>query len=187
MGRASASVHARMCACVRAHSRGVYLEGACPHNSGHSSRDLLIAALLRERLELTVGAAMTITVGAALAETVGGVKTESVGLSKTEDIGSNKTLTTGKSLSENIKDNRTVQIGKDLMENVTGKHREEVKKEYMVQAKKIQLTADDQINIKTGKAEIIMKKNGDITIKGKKINIKGSGDVIIKGSKIKEN
>ena len=32
-----------------------------------------------------------------------------------------------------------------------------------------------------------MKKNGDIMIKGNKINVKGSGDVIIKGSKIKEN
>jgi type VI secretion system secreted protein VgrG len=32
-----------------------------------------------------------------------------------------------------------------------------------------------------------MKKNGDITIQGKKINVKGSGDVIIKGSNIKEN
>ena len=32
-----------------------------------------------------------------------------------------------------------------------------------------------------------MKKNGDITIKGNKINIKGSGDVIVKGSKITEN
>ena len=32
-----------------------------------------------------------------------------------------------------------------------------------------------------------MKKNGDITLKGKKITIKGSGDVIVKGSQIKEN
>jgi type VI secretion system secreted protein VgrG len=47
--------------------------------------------------------------------------------------------------------------------------------------------AEDQIVLKTGKAEIVMKKNGDIMIKGKKIQIKGSGDVIIKGSKIKEN
>jgi type VI secretion system secreted protein VgrG len=32
-----------------------------------------------------------------------------------------------------------------------------------------------------------MKKNGDIIIKGSKINVKGSGDVVIKGSKILEN
>ena len=32
-----------------------------------------------------------------------------------------------------------------------------------------------------------MKKNGDITINGKKIQIKGTGDVVIKGSKIANN
>ena len=55
------------------------------------------------------------------------------------------------------------------------------KAENVVPIEKV--SVGDQILIKTGKAEIIMKKNGDITIKGKKINIKGSSDVIIKGSK----
>jgi type VI secretion system secreted protein VgrG len=32
-----------------------------------------------------------------------------------------------------------------------------------------------------------MKKNGDITIEGKQINIKGSADVVIKGQKILQN
>ena len=66
-------------------------------------------------------------------------------------------------------------------------HEENIEKDYMLTSKKMQFVADDEILIKTGKSEILMKKNGDITIKGKKINIKGSGDVIIKGSKIKEN
>lgn len=138
-------------------------------------------------MELTVGAALAITVGAAMAETVGAAKTESIGGLKAENIGDSKTLIVGKNLSETIKEDQSVSIGKDLTETVAGKHREEVKKEYMLQAKKIQVVAEDEINIKTGKAEIIMKKNGDITIKGNKINIKGSGDVIIKGSKIAEN
>ena len=43
------------------------------------------------------------------------------------------------------------------------------------------------ITIKTGSAEIVMKKNGDITISGGKINIKGSGDIVMKGSKITQN
>ncbi|MBZ5584436.1 MAG: hypothetical protein LAQ30_19935 [Acidobacteriia bacterium] len=47
--------------------------------------------------------------------------------------------------------------------------------------------ADDEIAIKTGSAQIVMKKNGDIAIEGAKLNIKGSGDIIIKGSQIKEN
>ena len=138
-------------------------------------------------MELTVGGALAITVGAAMAETVGGGKVESVGISKTENIGSNKSVSVGKNLTQTIDDNKTVKVGKDLSENVEGKHLESVKKDYMLQAKKILITAEDQIALKSGKSEIIMKKNGDIMIKGKKINVKGSGDVIIKGSKIKGN
>lgn len=138
-------------------------------------------------MELTVGGAMALTVGAVMAETVGGTKTQTIGSSKTESIGDNKAMTIGKNLSETVKENQTVKVGKNLTENVDGQHREEVKKEYMLQAKKIQITADDEINFKTGQAEIIMKKNGNITIKGNKITVNGSGDVIIKGSKILEN
>ncbi len=138
-------------------------------------------------MQLTVGGALTTSVGLAMAETVGGVKSETVGASKSEAIGANKSLTTGGNLSETIGGKKNVTVAKDYEAKVQGKHRESVTKEYLLEAKKIQLTATDQITLKTGKAEIIMKKNGDITIKGKKISIKGSGDVVIKGSKIKEN
>ncbi|MCI0640685.1 MAG: type VI secretion system tip protein VgrG [Gemmataceae bacterium] len=143
----------------------------------------------------TVGAAMELTVGGLLAVSVGAMMTESVGLSKTEAVGGSKTesimgdrkLNVGKDLKEEVDGNQSVTIAKDLKEQIDGQHKSSVKKEYFLKAKKIQLTADDEISIKTGKAEIVMKKNGDITINGKKITVKGSGDVIVKGSKIKEN
>ena len=138
-------------------------------------------------MELTVGAALAITAGGLMAETVGGVKSEAIGGNKTQAIGGNKSVTIGKNLTETISGEQTTKILKDLTENVSGKHREEVTKEYMLQAKKIQITADDEIHLKTGSAEIILKKNGDITVKGNKINVTGSGDVIIKGSKVKAN
>jgi type VI secretion system secreted protein VgrG len=138
-------------------------------------------------MELTVGGALAITAGGLMAETVGGVKTEAIGGNKTQAIGHNKSVTIGKNLSETITGEQTTKILKDLTENVSGKHREEVAKEYMLQAKKVQITADDEIHLKTGSAEIILKKNGDITVKGSKINVSGSGDVIIKGSKVKAN
>lgn len=84
-------------------------------------------------------------------------------------------------------DNKTIKVGKDLRETIGGQHSETVEKEYLLQAKKIQLKAEDELTIKVGSGEIIVKKNGDITINGNKINIKGSGDVTIKGSKIQEN
>ncbi len=49
------------------------------------------------------------------------------------------------------------------------------------------LEAEDELTIKVGKATLVMKKNGDITMNGKKITIKGDGDVVVKGSKIAQN
>lgn len=135
----------------------------------------------------TVGAAMELTIGGVFAQAVGGNKTEAIGKSKSETVAQNKSVTVGKDMTEEVGDNKKVEIGKDYNEKVAGIHKKEIEKEFLVDAKKIQLTAKDEISFKCGKAEIILKKNGDITIKGKKINVKGSGDVIIKGSKIKEN
>jgi len=144
---------------------------------------------------LTIGAAYQVSVGAAMNETVVGSKTEEVGAfkgeavggSSSEAIGGSKSVTTGKDLTLTIGKNQAVTITNDLTQKVGGKHTEEVTKEYVVNAKKIQLMAEDQIVLKTGKAEIVLKKNGDITINGKKITIEGSGDVILKGSKVLSN
>jgi type VI secretion system secreted protein VgrG len=54
-------------------------------------------------------------------------------------------------------------------------------------SKKGVISIADELSITCGKASIVMKKNGDITINGKAITIKGSGDVIIKGKKILQN
>ncbi len=51
----------------------------------------------------------------------------------------------------------------------------------------VSIDIKDQLTIKVGKASITMKKNGDITINGKTINVKGSGNIVMKASKILEN
>lgn len=128
-------------------------------------------------------------------EKIGKDKSISVGKNHSESIGENMTITVSKSLMESIKvdytesvdKNKKSTIGGDLTESVKGNHTESVTKNYVLKAKAIQITAQDEISFKVGSASILMKKNGDITIKGKKINVKGSGDVIVKGSNIKEN
>ncbi|HLZ18710.1 MAG TPA: type VI secretion system tip protein TssI/VgrG, partial [Smithellaceae bacterium] len=145
--------------------------------------------------ELTIGGAYQVSVGGAMNESVGGLKAEEIGAHKavkvakdsTEDIGGNQTVNVGKDMSETISGKKTVQVSKDFSETVEGKKTVAITKEYGLNAKKILLTADDEITIKTGSAKIIMKKNGDITIEGKKINIKGSGDVVLKGQKVTQN
>ena len=71
--------------------------------------------------------------------------------------------------------------------SVDGKKVETVTKDYALKAKTITMKADDEIVLKTGSAQIVMKKSGDITIKGKKITVKGSADVVLKGSKVLAN
>ena len=61
-------------------------------------------------------------------------------------------------------------------------------KDYQIDVgKKLVVKAGDEISFQTGKASIVLKKNGDIVIKGKKITVKGSGDIVMKGSKITQN
>jgi type VI secretion system secreted protein VgrG len=45
----------------------------------------------------------------------------------------------------------------------------------------------DKLTLKCGKAQIVLAKNGDLTITGAKITVKGSSDVTIKGSKVNQN
>ena len=78
-------------------------------------------------------------------------------------------------------------MGKDLKHTVSGNRTEAVQKEYSLTAKKVTITAEDELLLVSGSAKILLKKNGDIQISGKEISVKGSGDVIIKGSKILEN
>jgi type VI secretion system secreted protein VgrG len=143
--------------------------------------------------ELTIGGAYQVTVGAAMNETVGGSKmvdvgayaTEKVGGNKTENIGGKKDFSTGKDYS--------IAVGKSLGIAVKDKGSISVEKDFEIGTEKvltvkakesILIQSDKDITLKAGSAQITLKKNGDIEIKGNKINVKGSGDVKIKGSKV---
>ncbi len=156
-----------------------------------ADQTILVGSNLTEVVALnyaeTVGAAMELTVGGALAISVGAVKTESVGAASIEQVAGGKTLTVGSDLKENVAKDRRVQVDGNITQNVGGQHKATVAKEFILNAKKIQLVAEEEISIKTGDASLILKKNGDVSVSGAKINLKGSGDVTIKGSKIKEN
>jgi type VI secretion system secreted protein VgrG len=152
---------------------------------------------------LEVGEAKTENVGAAKKVTVGGDLTESVGKAMSVTVAKDRKISTGGSLvDETAKDvTRSAgaalseSVGKDASLSVSGNYTVSagkggalsVKQSYAVDAKKVQIEGQDEISLKSGKAEIVLKKNGDITISGKKIQIKGSGDVVIKGSKVVQN
>ena len=138
-------------------------------------------------MELTVGGAIVMTAGAAMAISVGAVMSESVGGSKTQEIGASKNVTIGADLTETIAGKHSSDIQKGVSQTIGEDLAVDVKKNYTATAKKVQIVAEDEITLKTGSAELVMKKNGDITIKGGKIKIEASSDMVLKGSKIKEN
>lgn len=140
-----------------------------------------------------VGKDEKITIGANRNETVADNEDISIGKDRTENVGKNEKISIGDNQTINIGKEQSVDIGTSLAISI-GKNRgvDVGDSDSLSVGKKLTIEAGDQITIKTGKASITMKKNGDITIKGKnltlngsgKINAKASSDVIIKGSKV---
>jgi type VI secretion system secreted protein VgrG len=130
-------------------------------------------------MEITVGGLLAISCGAALAEQIGGAKTETVGVNKMLEVGSNLNESIGKSQTTDVREDSKLTVGKS--------YETEVAEEYRLKAKKIQLVAEDQFTLTVGDAEIMLKKSGDVSIKGGKLTFQGTGDMILKAQQIKEN
>jgi type VI secretion system secreted protein VgrG len=111
-----------------------------------------------------------------------------IGNDRTESVGKNEKITIGKNRTEDVGENETVSIGKNRNHDVGTDDTLNV-------GKNLTMVAGDMITLQTGAASIVMKKNGDITIKGKNITVQGSGKinatasstVTIKGSKVLTN
>jgi type VI secretion system secreted protein VgrG len=137
---------------------------------------------------LTIGGAYQVTVGAAMNETIGAVKAEEIGAAKSVNVGANSSENIGRDKSVNAGKNISMTSGKETS-LTSGKTMTLTSGDDFIVTgdKKGVIEIKDQLTIKVGKASITMKKNGDITIKGKTITTKGSGNVVIKGKKILEN
>jgi len=137
---------------------------------------------------LSIGGAYQVTVGAAMNETIGGAKIEGIGAVKSVNVGGNSNENVGANKSVDVAGNISENAGKDVSISAGKNISEKAGEDITISAgKKMLLTAEDEIAIKTGDASIVMKKNGDIMLKGKKLTIKGDGDIIIKGQKVSQN
>jgi type VI secretion system secreted protein VgrG len=153
---------------------------------------------------LSVGNNQAISVGKDRSVSVGGNETISVDgnrqetVSKDEQVGvtKNRTHTVNENDSLTVSKNRSVNIGKEESVSVGDKRTVTVaKNDSLTVGKELLINAADKITLVTGEASITMKKNGDIEIKGKNVNVIGSGkigvkassDVTIKGSKVVSN
>ena len=138
--------------------------------------------------EHAIGIADSLTVGAARSHSVGATEWISIGASQSISVGSNQTTEVGSNQSTQVGKNQTTSVG-DNSSTTVGKNG------TVSIGKSFKLDAGDEIVLTTGSAQIIMKKNGDITIKGKnitidasgKVSVKASSDVVMKGQKILQN
>ncbi|MGX5831077.1 type VI secretion system tip protein TssI/VgrG [Mesorhizobium sp. 43Arga] len=152
----------------------------------------------------TIGAARSVTVGISQSHDIGASDSWNVGTSQSIQIGSDQGVKIGGAQDTQISKTHIIKVGEDASTQVNGAHELKIGKKSLIQVgedagmvvgKNLTIEAKESVTIKTGSAEIIMKKDGTITIKGKDITIKGSGkidvnassDIIMKGSEIKQN
>ncbi|HWV47250.1 MAG TPA: type VI secretion system tip protein TssI/VgrG [Nitrospira sp.] len=146
----------------------------------------------------------TTTIGRDRKEDVGKNETISVGENRSESVGKNEDISIGKNRTENVSENESVTIGKNRTEQVgkneevsVGENRSHTvgKNDQLDIGKQLLVTAGDSITFNTGSASLILKKNGDIQLRGNnilvdgsgKVNVKASGDVVLKGAKVTQN
>lgn len=150
----------------------------------------------------TIGGNMSLTIGGVKVENVAAASTENVGAVKVSNIGGAYQISVGGAMNETVAAAKAETIGGALalvigatystavggsaVESIGGDRSMDVGGGCTIKAGKVQVTADDEIVLKAGGAEIILK-GGNITIKANNITAKGSGSVTIKGSNIKEN
>lgn len=136
----------------------------------------------------TVGINEAITIGAAQEITIGAIQVINVGAAQMTEVGASRSISVGGGQSEEIGSALNTSVGADWSVEVGSDH-------AFKAGKKINIEAGDEIAFKCGGASIVMKKNGNITIKGKdviikaksKIDAKASGTVKIKGASVKDN
>ena len=107
--------------------------------------------------------------------TIHGNRTETVDKDETVTIQKNRTIAIGESLSENV--------GKDVTKAIDGERSVEISKgDTLKVTKKILIDAGDELTIKVGMAQLIMKKDGTITLKGKDVSVDAAAKLELKAS-----
>lgn len=137
-------------------------------------------------VSMKAGHAESIT-GAA-STTIKGAKTLSVSATSSETIKGSKTETIKGSKTETIKGSKSVKVKGDIVQDAKGAFVTGVKKDagFKVDGN-LTFEVKKRVQIKCGSSSIIVEKNGNVTIKGKKLTQKFSGDVKVKGSKVNIN
>jgi type VI secretion system secreted protein VgrG len=143
-----------------------------------------------------VGVNETITIGANRSVTIGGAKTETVALAKAETIGLAKALSIGLGYQVSVGAAMNTTVA-GLQAEEIGLHKQSlVGRDYGIKVgATYSVAAKDEIHLVVGKASLTMKADGTIAINGHTLSVgttaeqtfRADGDVTVKGKKIQEN
>lgn len=136
------------------HNEKITIKGS-RHEAVHGNEKITISGKREEEVK----GDEKITIAGKLAEAIAGDVNIDLGAKLTENIGADVSISIGGKLAQSIGADGTLAFGGSLT-----------------------LEAGDQLVLKCGSATITLKKSGDITIKGKKVDVSGSGPVNVKSS-----
>jgi type VI secretion system secreted protein VgrG len=151
----------------------------------HVARNATITAqgdclITSRNASMTVTGSLAVTAGGQAAMTVGGNTQNSVGGSINTTAGRDVVVTAATDIHVRSGRAAKADVGQNLEMNVR---------------KHAALVSGDDLSLKTGDASIVAKKDGEMAIKGKDINIEATGkisckaasDLVLKGQRIVQN
>lgn len=136
---------------------------------------------------IAFGGVGSFTVGGNLTVGVGGDHSTSVVGNSSNDVKGNFSIATDKKMSIDVTDEMGTNVKKKYTIAVDDEHKVTVKKGYGLKAKEIVIEGEDKITFKCGSAEITLESGGDISVKGKNLNLKADSDIVMKGGKVSSN
>ena len=90
---------------------------------------------------------------------------------RSTEIGADQRLAVGRALTISVGGDATLDIGAGITLSAT----------------KVKLRALQELRLEVGSSQLVLKPNGDIQIKGNRIEIFGSGEVHLKGANVHSN
>jgi type VI secretion system secreted protein VgrG len=133
--------------------------------------------------DIVIGLNRTETVG--VNETIGivGTRSKVVGLGEKVTIGGKQDIAVVHDQSIRVGGQRSLEVIANETVSVGGTSKVHIAKDQTISiGTKLTIDVADEITIKTGKASIVLKNNGDITIKGKNVIVDGAGDITVKAT-----
>jgi type VI secretion system secreted protein VgrG len=139
------------------------------------------------RAAVAVAMAQSIRVDGGQSTEIGTDQRVAVGGSQVVVIGKDRQAQIGGSDSVTIKVDDVIAVGGAFSLSVGKDATLDVGGGFTVSAARVRLRATQELRLEVGSSLIVLKPNGDIQIKGNRIDVLGSGEVHIKGAKVLTN